>query len=300
MELVLPAVTGLCAALTLSSLARAVRLRPRLHDTAPWAVSALWGCLTAACLTWLGAAGLAPGIIAAMALAVLAVAGLRRSGAAGAHLGAGPAHLWRDAASMAGAARRLASRLAARRDDDDDDGEYAAPLRHRRAQGPGPAADAPAADAPAAAARTVPSLRDDPRLGPAPAEAAAAAGPVPPPWAELAGWIASYVPEDDNAQTAFLAGNAAGLVAVAAAFGAHSETVINDIGLDPAYGAAILEVAGRVAETSGDVALADQRYQVIYGELKQAVENGLILPHEARKWLGGGGPAPAAGGTAAA
>lgn len=170
-----------------------------------------------------------------------------------------------------------------------------------------PAAGAAAAPAPpvpsaaAAAGRAVPPLREDPALAPPPApEEFAAGAAVPLPWAELAGWIAGFVPEDDNEQSAFLAGTAAGLVAVAQAIAAHSEVLVNDVGADPAYGAAILEVGERVAECSGDVALADRRWHVIYDQLKAAIENGLVLPHNARQFLGGGGSTPAAGGTAAA
>lgn len=309
MELALTAACGLCAAITASSLARAVRLRPARPGTWPWTVTGLWASLTAALLTALGALGVMNGIIASAVLAVITFAALRRSGSAGAQIGAGPAHLWHDARGAASWRRAQAG------DDADDDAPPRRPMRHSGA-GEVPAPDGPPRngriprprredpESPGTArTRTVPRLREDPALGPAPRPAEVAASvAVPPPWAELAGWIASYVPEDDNAQTAFLAGNAAGLVAVAHAFGSHSETVINDIGLDPAYGAAILEVADRVADTSGDVALADQRYRVIYAEVIAAVANGLILPHRTREWFGGGnGPAPAADdGTAAA
>lgn len=317
MELALTAACGLSAAITASSLARAVRLRHARPGTWPWTVTILWGCVLAACLTALGVLGILPGVVMSVVLAVIAFTALRRSGSAGAQIGAGPAHLYRDAADAVARAGGAVSwrRGEAGEGDDDDDApprrpawysgarevpEPDAPPRRRRS--PRPRREDPEPRA-AAGTRTVPRPREDPALGPPPRPAEVAASvAVPPPWAELAGWIASYVPEDDNAQTAFLAGHAAGLVAVAHALGTHSETVINDIGLDPAYGAAILEVADRVADTSGDVALADQRYRVIYGELARAVENGLILPHRTREWFGGsGGPAPAAGdGTAAA
>jgi hypothetical protein len=279
MELTLTLACGLCAAITASSLARAVRLRPARPGTWPWTVTILWACLLAACLTALGAIGLMNGIIASVVLAVVALVALRRSSSAGAQIGAGPAHLYRDAAAVAGRARRAASWRAAAAGDDDAPG------------GPPPGGRMPRLrpEHPAAGSRTVPLLREDPALGPAPQPAeVAASAPVPPPWDELAGWIAGYVAEDDNAQSAFLHGCAAGLVRIADAFGALSETAINDLGLDPAYGAALLEVAAAVAETAGDVALADQRYLAIYGALKQAIEDGLVLPHNARQFLGGG------------
>ena len=272
-----------CLAFAAASLARAARLpkgrrlRPGSRGVRPGRVAALWCCLSAACLTGLGVLGLLQGIVVATMLAVVAVIGLRRAGrAAGAHLKAGPAWARRDLASLRGHAPRVHRAPAG--DEDAKDG----PPRAPRPGGP---------------PRTVPRLREDPalRTPPRPDEIAATVT-VPPPWAELAGVIAGFVAEDDNAQSAFLAGTAAGLVAVAQALGDLSETAINDIGLDPAYGNALLEVAGRVGETAGDVALADQRYHVIYGELKRAVEDGLILPHRTREWFGD----RPAGGTAAA
>ena len=68
----------------------------------------------------------------------------------------------------------------------------------------------------------------------------------------------------------------------------------NDIGLDPSYGGAVLELADLVAQPSGDAALVDKRYHLIYGDTKQAVDNGLILPHNARQWFGGAGTGTAA------
>lgn len=294
-----------CLAFALSSMARAVRLpggrrlRRGRKGIRPGAAALAWACLAAACLTGLGAIGLLPGIIASVVLAVISMARLRRSGRPLAHLAAGVAWATQDAAALSGRVPRP-PRLPRLRgggqspdgDDDPDGPDPGEPARPRRAPRPAPAASGDGGAPPWMA----PPLREDPALGPAPApEVAAAAGAVPVPWAELAAWIAGYVPEDDNAQSAFLTGIAAGVVAVADAIGAHSETVINDIGLDPAYGSALLEVAGRLAETAGDVALADQRYHVIYGELKRAVEDGLILPHRTREWFGAGD-----GGTAAA
>lgn len=161
----------------------------------------------------------------------------------------------------------------------------------------GPVADVPGHD-PAAdpAVRAVPRLREDEALGPAPepAEAAAAAGVIPAPWAELAGWIADFHPENDNEQSAFIHGHAAGLAAVAHALSAHAETMTNDIGLDPSYGLAVLELGSGIGEHASDAALVDRRYHLIYGDVKNSVDGGLILPYNSRQWFGDPGAGSAA------
>lgn len=278
-----------CLAFAAAAFVRAVqlpkgrRLRPGLKGVKPGLVAVFWACLAAACLTGLGAIGLLQGIVASVVLFVIAVIGLRRSGAVGAHLKAGVAWARHDAAA----------------------------LRERVPRPPAAPDDAPAAaSGPAAAtagggpARTPPPLlREDTALGPVPAPEEVITGVVvPAPWAELAGVIAGYVPPTDIEQSRFLAGGAAGLVAVAQAYATHADSLVSEVGVDPAYAAAIVEFGERIAECAADVALADRRYHLIYGEVKAWIDGGGIMPHRPREWFGdGGGPGPApAGGTAAA
>jgi hypothetical protein len=114
---------------------------------------------------------------------------------------------------------------------------------------------------------------------------------VPEPYRALADWIAQQDPETDDEQTAFLHGVAAGKIAEAEAWQVHGENMVNAVGLDPAYGAAVFDMADSCAEHASDAVLVDRRYHVIYDEIKQAVANGLHLPHRARQWFGGGGSA---------
>jgi hypothetical protein len=145
----------------------------------------------------------------------------------------------------------------------------------------------------AQAIREVPPIRQDPALGPTPEPAEVAAGmaaagvAVPEPWAALAAWIAGFEPEDDNDQSRFIHGSAAGAIAVADALHAHGDHIVSAVRLDPSYGAALLDLGDAFAAVSGDAVLVDQRYHVIYGEIKAAVQNGLILPLSG-DWFGDG------------
>lgn len=167
----------------------------------------------------------------------------------------------------------------------------------RPAANPAAAASRPAAPAgdPAAAHRAVPPLREDQAIAPVPhpAEVATAlAGEgveVPELYRALAEWIAGQDPETDADQSRFLRGCAAGKIAVAEAWQAHGENMVSGVGLDPSYGAAVFDMADSEAATASDAVLVDRRYHVIYGEVKAAVDNGLILPHKARQFFGGAG-----------
>lgn len=179
----------------------------------------------------------------------------------------------------------------------DEEQPQAAP----RAASPAAAKRAPAAPAPPAAAgtREIPAIRDDDSLGPVPAAADVAAGlaadgvEVPPPWAALNDWVSQFVPESDDHQEWFLKGCAAGFIGLGEAFHAHAENVVNEVGLDPAYGSAVLDLGDAVADKAPDASLVHQRFHVIYGEIKAFVENGGHLPFNARQFFGGqGAPAP--------
>lgn len=261
-----------------------------------WFVPGLAGCCCAAVLTGLGVLPvLAGAVLAAVLFAVPALPmartlrsegifrGLRQEGFA----------LFR-ACLSGGRVLKADLRLVTRRHEEDE-----APP----APGPGPQA-APrkqaakaAAGAPAQAPREVPPARDDPALAPVPHPGEVAAGladahvEVPEPFRLLADWIANFEPETDDEQSAFLHGCAAGSIAVAEAWQVHGENMVSGVGLDPSYGAAIFDLADSEASSASDKILVDRRYHVIYGEIKQAVVNGLKLPNHGR-WFGSGAAAP--------
>lgn len=288
-------IAGACVATGAASLARAVplgkgrRLRPGRKGVKPGTVLLLWSCLSVACLTGLGVIGLGAGVFASVVLAVITIVALRASPGRRAHLAAGPAHLGHDVALLASRGWHAVR-------------EQAAASRSVPDATPAPA-PGPAPAAAAGGARTVPSpLAEDPALAPVPPPEEVIEGVVVPAWwAEVASVIAGFVPEDDVAQSQFLTGIAAGAVRVAQALAAHADALVNDVGVDPAYAAAILEVADRFAELASWIALADRRYHTIYEAVKDFVDAGGILPHNARQFFGGSGNgSPPAGGSEAA
>jgi hypothetical protein len=282
-----PVIAGWVLALVLAAAAAssAVRVRGNWRDPGAWAVPLPFACLAVIALTVLGVlapltGGLLAGILAAAEGVFLWRGDDKPMYAFADHLGGGLRHLYADARSLASRARP---------------GAPAEPVRPASAPGAGPAPAGGSRQAPdAPAARKVPSIREDADLGPAPAPAeVAASAEVPLPFAELASWIAQFEPEDDVQQTWFIRGSGAGLVAVAEALAAHADTVVNAVGLDPSYGQAILELADLIAELASDAGQVDKRYHVIYDAVKQAVDNGLILPHRTREWFSGHGESAA-------
>lgn len=137
--------------------------------------------------------------------------------------------------------------------------------------------------------RGIPSVMDDPALGPAPepGELASPAIPVPAPWAALAEYIRSREPEDDMELRMLAEGDAAGALAVADARHAFADTCLNMIGLDPAYVAGILETGDSMAEHASMLAQVHKRFGVIYGAIKEWVAAHGPLPHKARDFLTG-------------
>jgi hypothetical protein len=138
-------------------------------------------------------------------------------------------------------------------------------------------------------ARGIPPVRQDPALGPPPepADLASPAIPVPAPYAALAQWIADFEPGDDLELRMFMDSNAAGQLALADAWHAQADILLNGVGLDPAYIAGILEVGNSAGEHASLIAQVHKRLMVIYGQIKEAIANGLLLPHKAREFLTG-------------
>lgn len=139
------------------------------------------------------------------------------------------------------------------------------------------------------AARPVPPpppFAGGPEDGPSAAEVAAVMNaPVPPHWKPVLDALANADPEDYQEHLGILAGEAAGIVAYSEAWFMFAEHQLHSIGIDPAAVQAAMEAADSVGDCAHDFALAGRRFRVIYEAIIQAVEDGLDLPFEARKFF---------------
>jgi hypothetical protein len=276
----------------------------------------LYGGACAACLTAAGLIGMIPGIIIAVVLlgttavlladSWLKIRKLQNGGAVKAtgrilaalrsQAAGGLEYIREDAADIAGMFRREQEHAPE---------PVPAPV-------PVPAGDAPPRrvvqapgdwDADPRAGRNVPPVREDPHLGDPGQPEDIAEGlvltgvAVPLAWAALAESIGSFEPGDEDDLFEAVRGDAAGALAVADAIRARADTLLHATGLDPAYVAGHADFADEFAALAEAVALVDRRYHVIYGTLRDAVANGMVLPHRAREFFGAGGGAQAAEGT---
>jgi hypothetical protein len=163
----------------------------------------------------------------------------------------------------------------------------------------GSAAPAQAQPQPAAGTapppRDVPSFRNDPELGPVPGADETAqiidGVPVPPEWIAVCQRAADFEPEDAGDLRQHMAEEASGILAWAEAIRARTDTLVNTVGLDPSYGTGHAEFADEVAELTGAVIQVEKRFEAIYGDVMRAVENGTVLPFDARKFFAAGGEA---------
>jgi hypothetical protein len=153
-------------------------------------------------------------------------------------------------------------------------------------------ATVPAPARPAAPSSPARQVSAPPPFAGAPANAAGPAemadvmdAPVPAVWQPLIQAVTSFEPEDQAEHLAAFSGNAAGLVAYAEAWRAYADTQLHTIGLDPGAVQATLDMADSIGDCAHDVVLAKRAYLVIYQEIIAAIENGLVLPHNARQWL---------------
>lgn len=159
---------------------------------------------------------------------------------------------------------------------------------------PGPAVPVRSGPGPV---RTVPPVRYDAVIGPAPHPADVAQGlesagvEVPPPWAAVAEWTRSFEPDTEEDLLEHEAGVMAGILTWAEAEMAKAENLASGNGLDPVYIAGHFEFADEVAALASFKALLGARYKALYGSIRDDVDNGLILPENARKWFGADGPA---------
>lgn len=115
---------------------------------------------------------------------------------------------------------------------------------------------------------------------------AAQSGGVPPIWAALADSIREFVPENHVEHLDSFSGHAAGILAVAEAFRDNADMQFHHLGLDPAAANATLEFADHFAECAESLGLTREQFLVIYQEVLNAIDNGLVLPHSGR-WLTG-------------
>ena len=287
------------AAATISAsvrLARHLRTddRQKGKDEAAWLTPLLCACGAVAALTGLGVIPVLSGAVSAVILAATAGFILLR--------GAG----WQDVLSLRlwrSVARTLRSHAGGSVRYLREDLRWLV-TRLQRGEQPAPASPAPVRPAAAApgprtvpAPRPVPSVRDDPALGPAPAAAEVASGlagagvAVPQSWGVLCESVGTFEPDTDEDEIGFVAAQAAGILAYSDAWRAKADTLLHNVGLDPAYVAGTLEFADVVADNAGDLAMVVQRFHVIYDALRDWVdEHPDGMPHEARKFLQGGNP----------
>lgn len=283
-----------CAEVAVSRLARAAvpGLRPGQAAAGYWPAGLLYGGVSAAAFTGLGALPALQGaLLAALLIAadawwllepVLKAARLGKGRAVGRRILTAALTQVRDGPWCLREDFRALLRLL--------------PRNSREAAAQAPVAAHPAG-APARAVpppRDVPQVREDPVLGapPAPADVAAglaaAGAAVPPAWAALCDAVASFEADTDEDLLAHVAGEAAGILTYSEAVRARADTLLHGTGLDPAYVAGHYEFADEFADLASAVAMVDRRFHAIYGAVREWVAGGGILPHNARQWLGGG------------
>jgi hypothetical protein len=119
--------------------------------------------------------------------------------------------------------------------------------------------------------------------------AGVASSPISPDWAAVISRIAMYEPEDDAAFVGFMRSEAAAFPALADAWRSFADTCLSVIGLDPAAVQGTVELADVLGDSAHDVVLALRRFLTVYGQILQAVGEGVVLPHNAREFLTGGG-----------
>jgi len=264
---------GWPAALILAGVAAVVMVRAVRHrDGGAWITLLMFACAAAAALTALGWLPLLPGVIVAAGTGAAAALLLKpwEKGAGNAALGHAREGIGWAREDARGAWGWLRQRM----------GGFLASRHGAEAEAGAPEAVVTEA----VAARGIPSVMEDPHLGAAPAPAdvgaglAAAGVPVPQPWADLAAWIAGREPADDLELRMYSDGDAAGALAVAEAYHAYGDVLLNGVRLSPAYVAGILEAGDSAAGHASLLAQVHKRFGVIYGAVKE--------------WISAHGPLP--------
>jgi hypothetical protein len=264
--MILTALGWLCAlACAAATGYRAWFMRGSARDIGNWVVLLMWSAFTAVMFAVLGVIGpLAGSLYAGMAAAVV--------------LAAGRAWTPEGRRALAGDLRNGITEPF-----------LALAQMVRRDGGKPEEGSTPAAVAEAVTARNIPSVMEDPALGPAPEPAELVAGnvPAPAPYAALAAFIAGFEPEDDMSLRMFMEGSAAGSVMVADAWHHFADTCLNSVGLDPAFVAGILEAGDSAGAHGSLLAQVIKRLGVIYAAVQEWVAGHGPLPHKAREWLTG-------------
>lgn len=242
-----------------------------------WIAAGLFVCAAFILLAVLGA--VAPVLAAILAFLAAAVSGVLawKDGkgaprAALGHAGAGFGYLGRDARGIAARFASWFRGLAG--GEEDEPGSGVVPLEdvHEYAR-----------------SRAIPSVMDDPHLGPPsePAAIASAGIPVPAAYAALAQFIGGFEPEDDQALRMFMEGCAMGSTVVGEAWHHFADTLLNGVGLSPAYVAGILEAGDSAGEHASLLAQVHKRLKVIYGAIQEWIATHGPLPYKAREFLTG-------------
>ena len=132
---------------------------------------------------------------------------------------------------------------------------------------------------------------DPPRPGNGSGTVPILGGPIAAPddWALLIGRVSGFEPEDDADLIEFFRGEAAGAVGLGEAWGAVADTCLSSIGLDPVAVQGTVEMADVHTEVAHSIGYALHRFLLVYGELMEAVADGLVLPVNAREWITGQG-----------
>ena len=257
------------------------------RSAAQWVTPLPFATLAVACLTALGALPVLDGTLAAVALAALTALALWRAPSAARYilwyLGNVPVHL----AGMAG--RAPGHLIAVFR--------WVVALTRQRGAAkeakPVPVRATPGVPPWKRTVPGVPSVLNDPALGPVPAPSevaaalAAASVMVPATWAAVAAEAADHDPETDDEHVEHMDGEVAGVLTWSEAAMARAETLGDVAGLDPAYINAQFEAADAIADLASFLAQVSKRYHDTYDDMREAAD-GKPLPAK-RNWFNNGG-----------
>jgi hypothetical protein len=125
-----------------------------------------------------------------------------------------------------------------------------------------------------------------PRTGP---RMPARGGTYSAEWAALVTQTADFEPEDDGHLLQWMGAEISGIAAYAEALTEVYETCVNSLGLDPISMAATHDVADAVADASGAMSLARQKFAAHYAEVIAFAARGGKLPYNGRWVTGEGG-----------
>jgi hypothetical protein len=175
-----------------------------------------------------------------------------------------------------------------------------------------PAETAPAGQPPAAVTRPggggrmreVPHVLQDVALGPVPVPSAVAADLtvtgviVHSTWGALTEREGTFEADDEDDLLQHGEETAAGLLELAGAYEAQAELAAAR-GLDPAYVAAMYDLADMIADAASGSVMVNRRYHEVYAAIRDHVDSGGTLMPDSDHWFGAQASRPAEGGQAA-